>query len=685
MRLIDLYHKAFKAFRSHTQDESNSQKLRKIIANTNQIESLTSIKFDCQIDEDWIENIEEGLIYIEKAIREDRQFIRTEGEVVQIEKVKRVSKASVEHLSRHSDLITRAPEGDITNIIPDKLYVVEKLSDYLVYENRFLYMLLCYLKDFIQMRLDKIRDKTTTYQSEMSLNKDVVANQRHIQYELNYHDLYKNDPFLTDNYKQIKHVNRVENIYAMVVSFLNTPLMREVAKAPMIKPPVVKTNVLRMNQNFRAALKLYDFVTAYNKDGYMFTENKKVFKPLPEDTADEIAETIQLTSAIAYITGNDIKTQLAEQLALEEQAKLDAENKKAAEELKRIKKRIVEMNENPAEYILRLEKRNNQLEKESTKLIEEVERNKALTQTIETLEAIQSGLNETILKHNETIQTQRTQTDHLNQKYIDDMTLAEVIHQTELNQLNMDHRVFVESLLAQHLEAVQSLTASYENREKALIEKHASEIQALIDNHQFQIQSLKDEHETLTQALIDRYESEKQTLIDQHAFEKASMIESYEHEKSLLIQRYETEKAAMIERYENTIHIQTTTIQSLNGQIDDFKTEIKDMRHAHQQESEAYELKIDDLEKQIVRLEDEKKYVNAQYLAFKKQHGLLSPEDDFTSREKFKQLELEMIAYKKLFKEEWKKTKQKIKASVKKDTLMTPMDNPPDSNEQPLE
>ena len=55
------------------------------------------------------------------------------------EKVKNVSKDSVAHLARHSNLITRYEEGE--DIIPDRLYTVERLSDYAVYENRFLYML----------------------------------------------------------------------------------------------------------------------------------------------------------------------------------------------------------------------------------------------------------------------------------------------------------------------------------------------------------------------------------------------------------------------------------------------------------------------------------------------------------------------------------------------------------------
>jgi len=89
-------------------------------------------------------------------------------------------------------------------------------------------------------------------------------------------------------------------------------------------------------------------------------------------------------------------------------------------------------------------------------------------------------------------------------------------------------------------------------------------------------------------------------------------------------------------------------------------------------------MKIDSLETRLLRLDEEKKYVSAQFLSFKKQHGLITEDDDFTSKEKFKQLELEMIAYKKLFQEEWKKTRLKIRESVKKDAMVLPKNDNPD-------
>ena len=60
----------------------------------------------CIVDESWIERIEQGMNFVGKAIDEERRFIRVNGEVQPIEKVRKVSKESVQHLARHSDLIT---------------------------------------------------------------------------------------------------------------------------------------------------------------------------------------------------------------------------------------------------------------------------------------------------------------------------------------------------------------------------------------------------------------------------------------------------------------------------------------------------------------------------------------------------------------------------------------------------
>ena len=104
MKQTDLYYRAFREYREITARERENQNQRRSIAASGvDQDRLETVKNICVIDEEWVKEIEKGLVFVEKAIREERQFIRNDGEVVPIEKAKSTSKASVVHLARHSD------------------------------------------------------------------------------------------------------------------------------------------------------------------------------------------------------------------------------------------------------------------------------------------------------------------------------------------------------------------------------------------------------------------------------------------------------------------------------------------------------------------------------------------------------------------------------------------------------
>ena len=243
MSQYDILFRALLDYRKNTKDDRECVVQRSAIISANSdADNIEITRKNCKIETDWIEAIERGIEFIEKAIKEERQFIRSNGEVIPIEKVKRVSKDSVEHLAKHSNLVTREPEeGD--DVVPDQLYTVERLSDYAVYENRFLYMLLCYLRDFIGMRYEKIVEVTNTYSGSMQMNKTVVESNRRLEYQVKLVEEKKNDEYLKEHNDAQESIDRILMIYRAVVHFLNTPLMQEVSKAPMLKPPVTRTNV----------------------------------------------------------------------------------------------------------------------------------------------------------------------------------------------------------------------------------------------------------------------------------------------------------------------------------------------------------------------------------------------------------------------------------------------------------
>ena len=363
MKQTDLYYRAFREYREFTARERENQNQRRSIAASGaEFDRLETVKNICVIDEEWVKEIEKGLVFVEKAIREERQFIRNDGEVVPIEKAKSTSRASVIHLARHSDYITHLPDDPEDDLIPDKIFLLEKNSDFAVYENRFLYMLLVYTRDFIKVRLDKIREARNTCHIDMHIQKDVKFGSRHIVYETTLTEDRRDKAVSSWDKKDLEIYDRIEMAEHWVQALLGTPLMDQVSKVAMIKPPITKTNVLKMNHNFKMAVALYEYLSSYLGDGYDMQEVRRSFTPLSADAADEISETVLLTSFLAYKNANNLEGELREgfeankkQEEAEREAELEAK-------IKRLKKRIAESGESPEEYMIALEARCRALE-----------------------------------------------------------------------------------------------------------------------------------------------------------------------------------------------------------------------------------------------------------------------------------------------------------------------------------
>ena len=351
-------------------DDSKCKKLRSAVrAASSDADRLEAVRSHCVIKDDWVNRIYEGLPFIDKAIREERQFIRQQGEVVPIEKAKRVSKSSVEHLARHSDMITHEPPED-EDLIPDELYVVERLSDFAVYENRFLYMLLCYLRDFIDIRYTKIVELGNTYRANMAMDKVVKIDKRVLKYKVAFDEEAKNDPFDLDEGKSDLLMKRIEEERHMISALLLTPLMKEVSKSPMLKPPITRTNALKMNNNFKNALALYDYIASYSGDGYTIETTKKTYAPFSEGMGDEFAELVSLTAFLVYEYGKDIKKQLKVSYDEEEERRRQDADMRRRQKLRELKRRVEETGQGIEEYTLLLEQCNKDLEADRTMLTE---------------------------------------------------------------------------------------------------------------------------------------------------------------------------------------------------------------------------------------------------------------------------------------------------------------------------
>lgn len=628
---INKLYRAFIDYRKVTATDSDLKRERKSYKLIDkELEFFEAIKIDCTIDEDWVEAIESKIEYVTKAVNEERQFIETIGEVVPIEKVKKVSKDSVKHLAKHSNLITKVPE-DEDDMIPEKLYMVEKISDYTVYENRFLYMLLCYMRDFIDLRVSKINEAISTYKSDFKMKKTIETKSRVLNFETSLFEDRKDNPYPLLNEKTKSILNRINTFTHDVNALLKTDLMQQVSEAPMIKPPITKTNVLKMNNNFKNAVALYEYLNTYDKVGYTLKEVKVNLEPFVDPMSDEIVELVTMTSFLSYKYGNDLEETLKAEYEEEERLRRIEENKRTAEQIKALKKRIKESGMSYDEYMLMLEKHNRQLEKDSADLVVARNEIEQLKEQIGVIEKEKEVLKITIDELNKTIEELHLEIEQLNQKYIDDMAKKDAEHKVAIEQLNEKHENAIKELKENHATEISNIN-----------EANKKNVESINAQHQINVKALKESHETEKQAICDDYETRiialntiNQGLKDDNASLSMRLKENQEFLNSE-IARLENDRVQL---------------------IDECNRSIKDtIAHTDKEVAAAKALTEAAIE--------ESRYANAKLNAVKKMHGMLTDEDDFTSREKFKELELQRKAFKKLYKEEWKKTKQRIKSEV---------------------
>ncbi len=471
MNRLDVYYRALRQYRKEVEAKRQCKAENHAVATSDiRLDQIVFERKKCDIDRTWIDEIEKGLVFVEKAIKEERQFIRSNGEVVPIEKVKSVSKTSVEHLARHSNLITRVREDE--DIIPDKLYTVEKLSDFAVYENRFLYMLLCYLRDFVTLRYNKILDVSNTYNASMAMSKSVKTEKETVIYKVELSDTRKDDEYLTANNSAQELIDRIDLLLKTISAFLSTPLMEMVAKAPMLKPPITKTNVLKMNNNFKGAMALYAFVTSYEGDGYTIESETKLITPFEPEFADEMANTVTLASFLTYKRALGIEAELAESYAVEEQKRKDEELQKRLDKIENLKRRLKNKEITAEEYIIDVEKALREYEK----------RLRDFNKTSLKLQDTETNLAEACKR----------------EKNLEDQNHQYII---ELQEQRTAYEKRIEEINASHIEECARLKFEYEEKkEKELAEQESSYESKLLDKES-EIAEMKASHKSEISAL----------------------------------------------------------------------------------------------------------------------------------------------------------------------------------------
>ncbi|MBQ7386529.1 MAG: hypothetical protein IJW04_08530 [Ruminococcus sp.] len=253
-------------------------------------DSLTGKTNEKVIDMDWVEAIEEALPYIQKAIDEQRRFIKQIENVVRIELARKTGPDSVKHLSQHTNFIAKV-EGDM--VTPNKILVTEQEESFAIYENRVLMTLIRRALHFVDDKYSKMKGVPNDSYNNIKVIRHAELDDKKVDFAFNYinesHETLADDLDVLD-VSELSDFDRIRRIRTTLNEFLNTQLMREIAKEPEVHPPITQTNLLKKNPNFKKAMELWNFLDSYKRPGFEI-----VGEEFSGEMSDEIKQDVYLS------------------------------------------------------------------------------------------------------------------------------------------------------------------------------------------------------------------------------------------------------------------------------------------------------------------------------------------------------------------------------------------------------
>ncbi len=233
--------------------------------------TLTEIR---NFDMSFLDTIESVYPAMLKIMRNPKKTIRYDEEVVAVEKAKKVNSQTVRHLSSHTQLIKEIKRNG--DVIPSKVLTTFAEEELAIYENRFLKSLVKRCEMFLERRYEVMKISLSSFETNrLSVeNKFLLSGQ---EVTMNIDVEIKDD--LTVNAEQTREqFNRLLNIREMIQGLKGTEFMRTLAKARDVVPPIMKTNILMHNPDFKLCFGLWLYLDKVDSIATNVESKEKVYK-----------------------------------------------------------------------------------------------------------------------------------------------------------------------------------------------------------------------------------------------------------------------------------------------------------------------------------------------------------------------------------------------------------------------
>lgn len=431
------------------------------------------------IDMDWVIAIEETLPYIQKAIDEQRRFIKQAENVVRIKKAK-------------------------------KILTVEREEGFAIYENRVLLTLIHKALMFVDDKYSKMKDVPNDSYNNITMNRHLELNQQKLDFSVNYvnedHESLAEDLDVED-IESLSDFDRIRRIRQGLNECLATPLMKEIAKEPQVKPPLTQTNLLKENPNFKKAVELWSFLDTYKKQGFELVGEEYNGK-MTDENKEDVYLAMEFQHFMMSITTNPALRKML-------QEKYEEENALAKEESDRpekVKEMVLEA-QTEAVHKEEIEKLTAEITELKQKIAEQKQKIEEQANIIKTQEGKITALESERESH-------AKQVEQMNADFAEKTRIAE---ENFANRLSAKQKEFDDAQTA-HNEYVTKLNTDNANKIAELNTNHSNEVAQLKSDYENRIDTINKENATATANLKSDYEGQLTSMKADYT----SQIKNYE-------------------------------------------------------------------------------------------------------------------------------------------------------------
>lgn len=431
------------------------------------------------IDMDWVIAIEETLPYIQKAIEEQRRFIKQAENVVRIKKAK-------------------------------KILTVEREEGFAIYENRVLLTLIHKALMFVDDKYSKMKDVPNDSYNNITMNRHLELNQQKLDFSVNYvnedHESLAEDLDIED-IESLSDFDRIRRIRQGLNECLATPLMKEIAKEPQVKPPLTQTNLLKENPNFKKAVELWSFLDTYKKQGFELVGEEYNGK-MTDENKEDVYLAMEFQHFMMSITTNPALRKML-------QEKYEEENALAKEEADRPEKVKEMVLEAQTEAVSKeeIEKLTAEITELKQKIAEQKQKIEEQANIIKTQEGKIAALENERESH-------AKQVEQMNADFAEKTRIAE---ENFANRLSAKQKEFDDAQTA-HNEYVTKLNTDNANKIAELNTNHSNEVAQLKSDYENRIDTINKENATATANLKSDYEGQLTSMKADYT----SQIKNYE-------------------------------------------------------------------------------------------------------------------------------------------------------------